>query len=326
MRRFIFGIFVAIVALSSLPHAAHAADGEFSLQVTPAPLTTLIKPGQSATTEVKIRNLGQSAEELKIEPRSFTFNSTTQSIEIDDGMPPDIADWIGFSSPTFTIQPGQWFTQKVHISIPKDAGFSYSFVLLISRANEPSVDAGRSLKGSVAIFSLINVDRPDAVRKLEVTSFSATKGIFEKLPVDLTLRVKNTGNTIAQPAGNIFIQRDVASNSPISVLPLNEKGGFILPGTEREFKTSWNDGFNGDWRNIANLRFGSYAAKAVMVYDDGQRDVSMEKHVSFWVIPWTILFVGILLVSLVAFGAWSVVSKLAKASKRSKPIRFDRRP
>lgn len=298
----------------------------FSLQVTPSPLTATLKPGLTSSLEVKIRNTGTQAEELKIEPRSFSFDSATQQVKFDDTTPPPIAPWIKFASPTFTIQPGQWFTQKIDVALPKEAGFSYPFALLISRTNEPANrESGRAIQGSVAIFTLINVDRPDAVRQLEVTSLSAGSQIHEQLPVPLKLRIKNTGNTIAQPAGNIFIQRDSNSNNPISTLQINQNSGYILPGTEREFTINWEDGFKGDLGSITKMRFGQYVAKAIVVYDDGKRDMVLEKETSFWVVPWKLMLIGLVVVTLLAIGVWSFINKVVKASKRSKPMRFPKR-
>src|SRR5882757_869615 len=117
----------------------HAADvpSDFSLQVTPSPLVATVKPGQTSQLELKIRNAGTGSENLKIEPRSFTFNSKNGQVSLQDTTPPDISQWISLSAPKFTVQSGQWFSEKVNLSLPKDAGFSYSFALVISRQSEP---------------------------------------------------------------------------------------------------------------------------------------------------------------------------------------------
>src|SRR5262249_33754714 len=147
-------------------------------------------------------------ENLRIDPRSFEFNSDTQQVKLDDTTPPPVASWLRFSSPTFTIHPGEWFTERITVSLPKEAGFSYSFALVVKRAADQAPPQGnRALKGSVAIFTLINVDRPDATRRLELSKFTTSKDIYEYLPVELNVQLKNTGNTIAQPVGTVFVQR-----------------------------------------------------------------------------------------------------------------------
>lgn len=326
------GAVIGMFALSSNTHAQ--SSGEFSLQVSPSPLVTTLKPGQKTELEVKIRNGGSATEELKIEPRSFTLGNDGSTIKLNDTTPPDIAQWITFGSPAFTVQPGQWHTQKVKFNVPKDTGFSYSFALVITRKNAPAPVAGaRVLRGSVALFTLVNIDRPGASRKLNIASFSASKRVYEYLPSDLSLRLTNSGNSIVQPYGNIYIQRKSNDAKPIATLPVNEKKGYILPGSTRTLTANWNDGFpvyeistdasgaeqrklSWDWKNIANFRIGKYTAKLVAVYNDGQRDVPIESEVTFWVIPWKIIGVGLIIGLLVLLGLWSFARKLLRFAKK----------
>lgn len=294
-------VICAVLVGVFLPTIVHGQQGNFSLQVTPSPLVLSIKPGDTMTTELKIRNGGDKPEKLKIEPRSFNLNGDTGDVSLNDSIPSDIASWITFSNPTFTILPGQWFTEKITISLPKQAGFSYSFALIISRASDtPVATPGEAaLRGSVAVFTLISVDRPDAKKQLEATKFSASKNAYEYLPVTLTTTFKNTGNTIVQPYGNIFIQRTNSSSKPISTIPVNEGHGYILPGSSRSFEAEWSEGFpkykstqptanespvdklSWDWSQASNFRFGRYTAKLVAVYSDGTRDIPLDAQTTF---------------------------------------------
>ncbi|MEO5950706.1 MAG: hypothetical protein ABIQ04_04625 [Candidatus Saccharimonadales bacterium] len=298
------GIVLGILLLVVSTPVLAQAPGEFSLQVSPSPLVTTLKPGQTTDLELKIRNSGTAPEELTIAPRGFSLNDSDGTVKLNDTAPSDIDGWITFSNPSFTVQPGEWFTQKVRVAVPKDSGFSYSFALVINRKNNPQpTEGGRLIKGSVAVFTLINIDRPGAVRKLETTEFVASQNIYEYLPTELSIRFKNSGNTIVQPYGNIFIQQGSGSGSPIATLPVNETKGYILPGKERTLQASWNDGFpyykvsvdtagvqnkslTWNFADIAKFRIGQYTAKLVGVYNDGQRDVPIESEITFWVIPW----------------------------------------
>ena len=318
--------------------ARAASQGTFSLQVTPSPLVLSVKPGETQQTELKIRNNGDKPEHLKIEPKSFNLNGDSGEITLSDNAPTDIADWVHFANPTFTIAPGEWFTEQITISLPKSAGFSYTFALIISRSNDTTtVKPGESaLKGSVAVFTLISVDRPDAKKQLEVTEFQASQKVYEYLPASLKVTFKNTGNTIVQPYGNIFIQRNGSSSAPISTLPVNEGHGYILPGSTRSLSTEWTNGFPvyktaqsaanvtgkkqlvWDWSQASNFRFGRYTAKLVAVYNDGHRDVPLEAQTTFWVIPWKLLAgVGLLLL-IVIIGISTVLKKGFIVIKKTK--------
>lgn len=326
----VFTVTILSIALTST--VAAQSNGEFSLQVSPSPLITTMKPGQISDLELTIRNSGTSTENLKIEPRSFTFNDSDGSVALNDTAPAGVADWIRFSDPTFRIEAGGVFAQKIHISLPKDSGFSYSFALVVSRQNGPQPTEGaRLIKASIAVFTLINVDRPGATRKLDVVDLESDKQIYEYLPAHIKVRFKNTGNSIVQPYGNIFIQRSATSSTPITTLPVNENKGYILPGSTRTLETTWGSGFpviktnaNGtteevwDWSKIADFRFGRYTAKLVGVYNDGGRDVPIEGELTFWVLPWKIILGALVIVAFIIYGIWSIIKRIIKITHRAK--------
>jgi hypothetical protein len=339
-RVFSFGLLatLAVVVAGILSHTSFAAEpaSGFSLQVTPSPLVATVKPGETTTLDLKIRNTGTSSEKLVVQPRSFRIDNSTGEIKLEETKLPEIKDWLSFSQPSLSLKPGEIATEKVSIAVPKDAGFSYSFILLVRRAEtiaDPT--AGRQLEGSVAIFTLLNVDRPGATRKIELTDVSTTQQIYEFLPVTIKLRFKNTGNTIAQPYGNIFVQRESTDEKPISTLPVNDKRGYILPGTERVLDVDWKDGFavyqtitdasgkqvktlERNPNKLADFRIGKYTAKIVAVYNNGQRDVPIEKTITFWVIPWRAIGVLLLVLTGIFFLVrFFVKRKTDKAVKKA---------
>ena len=327
----VFGLVFVLTLVLPLQALAENQQGNFSLQVTPSPLVVSIKPGDTSTTELKIRNNGDKAEYLKIEPKSFTVNSDTGSITLGNSAPTDVSKWVSFSNPTFTVQAGEWFTERVTITLPENTGFSYSFALEISRVENAKPQQGETaVRGSVAVFTLVSVDRPGAKKELQVVSFKATQAMYEYLPVTLKTTFKSTGNTIVQPAGNIFIQRGKNDKKPIAVLPVNDGGGYILPGSTRVLTSKWNDGFPSyvesqdaansttktnlvwNWQNINNFRIGPYKAKLVGIYNDGTKDVPLEAETTFWILPWKILIGLLLVVILIVVGIATIVRKSFK--------------
>lgn len=331
------GLFVAatILVATTAVNVAHATDNNFALQVSPSPLVTTLKPGETKTVELKIRNASAEAETLKIEARSFTFRSSDGTIELDDTLAPAFANWLTLPAPGFTVQPGEWQTQTIRIHLPENTGFSYSFALVISRnAATDSVNNGRLLKGSVAVFTLINVDRPGAKKKIDISSITTDKSVYEFLPATVTVRVKNTGNTIARPYGNIYIQRG-ETGDPLATLAVNDTQAYILPGTERNLTANWSDGFpvyttdtdasgkssttlNWNFDYLRKFRFGQYTAKVVAVYNDGTRDVPIVGEVTFWVIPWkAILGLVLAIGALVWLFRWYMKKRTAKAIQKA---------
>lgn len=327
MKHYLFAIGVVVASVTAAavvvnPHTTHAQSEGFSLQVTPSPLVATVKPGQKTELELKIRNSGVTTQELKINARSFAMDNTTGEIKIDETEPPDIGKWVSFSSPNFVVEPGEWYTQKVTVSLPQSTAFSYQFAIVVDQRNTPVTPGARTITGSVAVFTLINVDRPGATRKLELAELEVSKKVYEYLPATIKVKFKNSGNSIVQPYGNIFIQRSTDDKTPIATLPVNETKGYILPGALRSMQTKWETGFptvttdidgkqstKWEWTKIGDFRIGQYTAKLVGVYNDGERDVPIEAEVTFWVIPWKILLGTLIIVILVIIGLWSFTRK-----------------
>lgn len=328
-----FGAILTTALLTSPSTYAQAAgDATFSLQLTPSPLVDTVKPGVAKTVPIEIRNNGTSPEALKIELRHFNFNSETGGVDIDDSPATDIASWVTFASPKFTVAPGQAFTQNVKLNFPTNSGFSYSFVVIISRQSQPQASSGgRLLQGSVADFTLINVDRPGATKAVDITSIKTSAGIYEYVPATFSVILKNKGNTIVQPLGNIFVGRGDANN-PIATLPFNSNQSYILPNTSRTITANWNDGFprietetasDGttkshtvwNWGDISKFRIGQYAARVVAVYNNGTYDVPLNAEVKFWIIPWKILLVAFIIVLIFAFGIFMIIRNTIKSTR-----------
>ncbi len=333
MKRRIIAITAAALVVLSLSvggasHAATVPNGDFSLEVSPSPLVATVETGHSTTLDLKVHNASQQSENLKIEARGFTIAHPGEQITISTTTPPDLLQWVSFSEPKFTLNTGEWKTQKITITLPEAAGFSYPFVIVVSRATDPAKqDGGAALKGSIAVFTLVNIDKPGATRKLEIDSFQMDRHFYEYLPATFKIKLKNSGNSIVQPYGNLYVQTPGKESEPLAVLPMNQTASYILPGSIKAIDASWADGFpvyksvtNKDgkedkelvwnWDNIAHFRFGHYTAKLVAVYNDGTRDVPVVGEVSFWIIPWRILLGVLVVLLLVGFAIWTILRRL----------------
>jgi hypothetical protein len=149
------------------------------------------------------------------------------------------------------------------------------------------------------------------------------------------MKFKNTGNTILQPQGNIFIQRSLNSKSSINVINVNPQSGYILPGTDRLISSQWANGFpayqtvitpsgsskttlNWNWSKLSTIRIGRYVGSLVAVYNNGLHDVPLQANVSFWVIPWKLLIVLLILAILIIIGLWTIISKSVSVIRKKR--------
>lgn len=325
----LYGSVAAILLTIVFPVAAvHAQQAQtppvrppLSLMTSPLPLNVITKPGQTVTADIRVKNNGTQPEQLKVELLKFGAAGDTGRPQLQEREASDIYfNWVSFSETNFRAEPNVWKTIKMTIKAPREAAFGYYFAVLFSRANPDRPNAGQSaVEGGVASLVLLNVDAPGAKREAKVAELVATQKVYEFLPAKFNIKLRNSGNVHVSPAGSMFIKR---GNAQVAAINFNDERGNILPGTNRVFEITWNDGFPAyketnaggkitkklEWNfgNIQKLRIGKYTATLVAVYDDGERDVPVEAVVTFWVIPWRILGVILLIVLFIGIGLWAI--------------------
>jgi hypothetical protein len=325
----------------ALPPAAHAqtpTEG-INLQISPLPIELTAKPGTSTSTDLRVRNVGTKTEKLQVRLLAVSEDNNGQVHLTNPSSTDEWVKWVSFDRQVFDAPSNQWQTIKMKVDVPKSAAFGYYFAVEYLRASDVSPQPGKAVAhGAVATFILLNADAKGAKRQAQIVSFSADKKSYEFLPANFTVKVKSTGNVHVAPYGNIFILK---GSKQVDAIDVNSNRGNILPGGSRFFTSSWSNGFpvyqvkagpdgqplldkkgqpqktlKWDFSHANRLRFGHYTAHLVMVYDNGQRDVPMEAVVSFWVVPWRV--VGILLVVgiFVVIGLWSSFGKIKKMVRK----------
>jgi hypothetical protein len=140
------------------------------------------------------------------------------------------------------------------------------------------------------------------------------------------------------PAGNIYITK---GKKQIASLSINPSVSNVLPDSSRVYSIEWKDGFpvfeikrdngeivtnkqglperelNWDFSKANRLKFGHYTAHMLLIYDDGTRDVPIEAEVSFWVVPWKMLPLFIIIMVLVSVGLWTSIRSALRKVKRN---------
>jgi hypothetical protein len=309
-----------------------APTWNLDLTVSPVSINIETEPGIPTSSEVKVKNNAVGPEYLKIDIAKFQADETGARPEILDLEAGDtFADWLLFSEQMFVVNPGEWKSITVTFSPPEDAALGYYITLIFNRQQINDPNARQTvITGAPAILMLANVNTPNAKKELQFIDFSTDKSFYEYLPVNFTVTVKNSGNIHVVPSGNIFIDR--GGQKDIDILSVNAGGSNILSESERLYEVEWSDGFpvwgykddggdlvyneNGepvkklvwDFENpLSKFRIGKYTAHLLMVYDNGERDVPIEASVSFWVIPYKLIIVLVLVALLPAFFVYLVM-------------------
>jgi hypothetical protein len=323
---------------TSLLYAQTPTDG-INLQISPLPIEMNAKPGTSTGAELRVRNVGTKTEKLQVRLLAVSEDNNGQVHLTNPKNSDEWVKWVSFDRPVFDAPSNQWQTIKMKIDVPKSAAFGYYFAVEYLRASDVAPQPGKAVAhGAVATFILLNAESKGAMREAKIESLTADKKSYEFLPADFTVKVKSTGNVHVAPYGNIFIAK---GDKQVASIDINSDRGNVLPKGSRFFAASWTDGFpvyqtkksadgqtladkNGqpqkslkwDFSQANRLRFGHYTAHLVMIYDNGQRDVPMEATVSFWVIPWRVIGISIIIGILVVIGLWSSFGKFKNSIQK----------
>lgn len=334
LRKFRVWLPLAAILIALYPLAAQAADSAndgFNIQVSPSPLSVKLKPGQRHTAVLTVRNLSSHSETLKPRLNGFSIDDRSEKIQLTPEVPLGLSEWISFKQSALTLAPGASQPLEIIYDTPKNVGFSYSLAITLNPSDRKPEQQGATYQAQVAVFNLINIDRPGAKRELAVKEFKTPKSRYEFLPATFELTLENKGNVIDQPVGNLFIQREFDDDRPIAAIPLNQANGYILPGLTRTFSSSWREGFpryeaasdgsgktrlSWNWRDIGSLRVGKYVAKVVLVYNDGARDVPIVASTTFWVIPWKLILATTIVGGLVVTGLVAWIRLILKGTNK----------
>jgi len=331
-------VFAVLFPIHTYAQTPPPADG-INLQISPLPIELTAKPGTSTETDLRIRNAGNNTEKLQVKLLAVSQDDNGNVHLTNPTSSDEWFKWVSFDRQTFDAPSNEWQTIKMTVSVPKSAAFGYYFAVEYLRASDTSPEPGKAVAhGAVATFILFNANAPGAKRSAQIVNLTADRKSYEFLPASFSVKVRNTGNVHVAPHGSVFISK---GGKQVGSVTINSAQGNILPGGSRFFSSSWDDGFpsyqtkmgedgkpvmdkNGqpkkslkwDFAHANRLRFGHYTAHLVMVYDDGTRDQQMNATVSFWVIPWRILGVFLVLALFVLLGLWTIFSKTRSVAKK----------
>jgi hypothetical protein len=301
-----------------------------NLTVSPVFMNLMGKPGTKITTRFKVINNNAFEEQLKIELIKFVVDARGDRVLPAEPTTEDTYfSWISFSQNTFSASPKKPVELRMDIDIPPDAGLGYYYGISVMREGEDLIGGKTLISGAPTIPVLLEVDSPFAKKEAVITSFKTDKLIYEYLPVNFELNVRNTGNIHLMMFGDIFI--DQIGKKEIGVIQINPTRRNLLPSSTRTFRVEWRDGFitreprreNGGflqdkngrilsetrvhWDKISKFRIGRYTATAIAVYNDGTADVPLEASVTFWVIPWKLLLVALIVAIILLIGLKSIL-------------------
>jgi len=288
-------VFTVIVGIGFPTSPASAQAGNTSgqaLEIGPPVLNISANPGEAIHTKISLRDISSGSLVVQGQVNDFVANGEdgTPKILLEEGetSPYSFKNWVT-PLPRLTLKSKELKNLPITINVPGNASPGGYYGVIRFTATPPELEGtGVSLSASLGALVLLKVNG-DAKESLSIEEFSVTsKGktspIFESAPLEFIERLHNTGNIHQRPSGVVTIT-DMFGNT-VATLGVNQPPRDILPQSIRKFTSSL------DSTNIGNkVLFGLYKAELSVTY--GSTNKIIKSNLSFWVIPYTLIGLGI---------------------------------
>ncbi len=301
-NRFITALLVFFIGLTS-PSIISAQESR-SITIIPPKFELFANPGEQVTETLRVRNDSTSPTVYKILVEDFTSTGEEGQVVLEEGESDELyslAKWIEVNSTDIALQPQQEIPLTFTITVPANAepGGHYASILL-QAGGDVIEGGGASVTQRVGSLILLRVSG-NVTENASIETFSIPK-YSQTTPLNITLRLKNEGNTHIRPKGTIIIT-DMFGKK-VDELPLN--GQNVLPGVVRKMDTEWNK----------PNALGYYTATLVATY--GQQNLPLTAATKFMVISTTaavLISTGTIAFILFVISLISGRSRLLKALK-----------
>jgi hypothetical protein len=219
----------------------------------------------------------------------------------------DASSWIKLDEKDvdFILQPKEAREIKMTILSPLGASPGGHYASLVF---QPMIPQESVSKDSVFVFARVAAllfiqKKGEIVENLSVRKFDVNY-YNQKLPIEITLQLKNSGNTHLRPVGKVMIQ-DNSGKKIIMNLPIPES--IILPGTSKNYNVTIEESL------AKKIGSGRYSIKAQVMYGTNNQ-IIQTKFKFFILFPWTGTIVVLILGLLLMIFIFKMKKRIVKAS------------
>jgi len=280
-----------------------------AITIIPPSFEKTTDPDQVITMSVMLFNESSATSTFTTSTANFTTKDEKGTPDFfPETNQDDLAGWITIDKGPFTILPGQRMEIPMTIKVPATADPGGHYTTLFFNEDNVATDtntSGVKVNVKVGMNILLSVNG-DVIESAQLTSFTTVDGKnkYSRLPVTFNARITNNGNVHVRPIGTLTI-RNLFGGTTITV-PFNATQGAILPTSVRKYEVVWDKEtpsgsstffkeFVNEWNNFA---LGPYTADLALTYG-AQNDKLLTGTYKFFVFPWRIITLGVILIGLV---------------------------
>ncbi len=307
-----------------------------SVTVSPPKFEFEVEKGQTITQNITITNGEPSDLTLATSAADFTAageegkpSFAEDANQVNSAF--SLASWINLPNQVITVPGSGKLVVPFTVRVPEHAEAGGHFgTIFFSPITAAAGDI--SIKQKVGVLLLVRVkgeiresgnldifDTYNSAITGDQVANAKTQAVFETFPINLAVRLTNTGNVHTKPQGKIIIKNTfgqaltrvgeeailngsgaITGTKVVDYIPVNDRGGNVLPNSSRVFLQPWKGlgsqvyDENGQ-KSIAwkGLGFGRYTAELELSYA-GQ--IMPKQVISFWILPWKIMAGGLALI------------------------------
>ncbi len=284
-----------------------------ALTVSPIIVDEALEPGRTLTGKIRLINETKANQTYFSSVQNFIAEGEDgQQTFLPEANQAGLAAWLKPANSSVTIKPGEMMDFGWTLYVPLNAEPGGHYAAMFFSSLPPSAEGGAVGIGSkIGVLFLVNVHgniREEAV----VESFRVFDGEYatrerqtvwlSHLPANFELRIRNQGSVHVHPKGTISVQNALFQKSTqIAVNPADSR---ILPNSVRRIRSVWGpmnlaqeetfiQSLKNEWMGFA---LGKYVATADVYY--GSTNQNMISQVTFWVFPWRLSLIGLILLAL----------------------------
>jgi hypothetical protein len=235
-----------------------------------------------------------------------------------------LGTWIKTETNSIKISSKQQKIVPFTITIPKDADPGGHFAVIFL-GTSPGVSSGVSIGAKTGTLVLLSVNG-NVKKQAGLLNFNTVgkKFWYSTLPVSFEYRFKNDGGDRIKPQGKITIRDTIFW--PTEKLDANPVEGNILPASTRKFTVDWinyerskdyvapTGFFKKFWSDVGyqwkNFAVGLYSARLNVAY--GAEGIHAKSTVFFFVFPWQLVLVMLLVLIIVFWGGKKIIKRYNK--------------
>jgi len=272
------------------------ASAQVSISIYPVSFRIALNPGETYTGSVTVVN-----------PNNFDLGVRPEKENISGGAEGEVqllgneetkyglASWIYFNETEMVLKPQERREISFVISVPLNAQPGGHYAAILFRGLGPDQlgesTSGVGVSGRVGTTVLVEV-AGDVQKSGEITSLDASKFISHG-PLEISFKVKNTGNTHFSPEGKIIV------SGLFQKKELNWEPRVVFPGYDRTFKVNWDNKYF----------FGPI--KITLAANIPGAETLKEMSITVWAFPWQEFLILVATVVLI----WLIVRTFKKKFK-----------